>query len=105
MSDASTVTWEEASRCPGICGRQMVEVGKQRAQTGDGLIHILECQQELCNWYEERKLVQTMKDGSIPIRKPEKEFKAFTPQETSQFDRVLKYNEEILRRKDMGELG
>ena len=76
-------TFEEARKCP-KCKVPMVEVGKSRATNGNGTVHVLECQMTLCSWFQERKIVQVMDDGTVPVRdRGDKEFPAMTPGQLS----------------------
>lgn len=92
-----SVSFEEASKCP-KCERAMVEVASQNIMKG-GVIKTLECQNNLCLWFEERKLVQIDKDGNIPVRgQGEKDFTPYTPSQQAALQQRLEHSAEVLRR-------
>jgi hypothetical protein len=67
-----TVSWEEASRCP-RCEVQMTAVKQMKSHYNlTATIHILECRNQRCPWGEthERKSVEVMADGTIPVMLP-----------------------------------
>jgi hypothetical protein len=100
-----TVSWDEASRCP-KCKVQMTAVKQMKSHYNlTATIHILECRNRLCPWGEthERKSVEVMADGTIPVMLPgPKVYDAqqLTPEQQARLDQF--YRDQYLQttRKD-----
>jgi hypothetical protein len=59
-------TFEIAKKCP-TCREAGEEVSVQPAPGGNGQVHIFACRNERCKDVDERWIVQTRPDGTIPV--------------------------------------
>jgi len=63
-------TFEEAKRCPNSDCQQPGKLVSVRPQKGGIKVHVFECVNDRCQRFEERWIVQTNPDGSIPQNAP-----------------------------------
>lgn len=81
-------TLEEASHCP-RCSQAGTEVLTSRGPRGS-IIHVFNCMNQLCRWFETGWTVQTNADGTVPERTAgDKEFPALTPGQEAMANRYL----------------
>jgi len=90
MADATT--FEEAKNCP-KCGMPGMEVSAtpmhdKDLKYGAAVVHLIQCRNERCNWFNTNWSVQVNPDGSIPPpqnhRGGPKKYDAFLPDEQTQ---------------------
>jgi len=94
----TTTTFEDACHCP-KCDNPGEERVTTKLARGHGVMHYIYCVSELCPWFDTPWMVQTLDDGSVPIR--EMDTRApndFQPMSQEMKAMGRRYMEDILRR-------
>jgi hypothetical protein len=92
-------TWEEARLCP-KCSVPGREVSTQPARVSGSKVVVLQCDNDRCSWHETQWIVQVLKDGSIPVRKPGA--KEFPELDMYQEAAARRYLEDTVGEQDIG---
>lgn len=96
----SRTTFEEAKCCP-RCDRPG-EVTSEHPGERDSKVHVIHCRTEGCKWEDSAWIVQVMKDGSIPLRKPgEKDFTPLTETQKQHARDNLRRHEQVMRKGEI----
>lgn len=102
---AEVVTFEDAKKCP-RCGTPGEERQTEALSRGHGHMHWIYCVKELCPWFDTCWMVQTLEDGTIPVR----EHDPSQPTDLSRFkptpamnEAGRRYMENVLGRELTGE--
>jgi hypothetical protein len=93
----ATTTFEEAKHCP-KCGNVGEERSAVKLGSDHGVMHYLYCASQLCPWFDTPWMVQTLDDGSVPVREPDRSPQDFQPISADMKAMGRRYMEDILRR-------